>query len=216
MNYVAYYRVSTVKQGISGLGLDAQRSAVENYIKGQNGEANPVSFTEIESGSNSSRPQLQAALSYCRDKGAKLIIAKLDRLSRNVHFISGLMESGVEFIACDMPQANKLTLHILAAVAEAERDMTSVRTKAAYQSHTKGTWGKVTDETLQNRRDEKLSYLDFISPHITTLQGINIEDQVEALNNAGLTTRSGNRFNKHSLYRVKREIMNESRKKILH
>ena len=131
-NYVAYYRVSTDKQGKSGLGLDAQAAAVAAFVAGR-GEI-LQSFTEIESGKKNDRPQLAEALALCRRHKAKLIIAKLDRLARNVHFISGLMESGVDFLAVDMPEANRLTIHILAAVAEHEREMISKRTKDALKA----------------------------------------------------------------------------------
>ena len=127
--FVAYYRVSTDRQGESGLGLEAQRAAVARFIGG----ASLLSqFQEIESGKNhTNRPQLTAALALCRRSRATLVIAKLDRLARDVHFISGLMKAGVDFVAVDMPQANKLTVHILAAVAEHEREAISQRTKAA-------------------------------------------------------------------------------------
>lgn len=125
---VAYYRVSTERQGQSGLGLDAQRAAVSPYAAGRNLLSE---FVEIKSGGKDNRPQLAAALALCRQKRAVLVIAKLDRLARSVAFISNLMESGVEFVAVDMPQANRLTLHILAAVAEHEREMISQRTRAA-------------------------------------------------------------------------------------
>ena len=125
---VAYYRVSTERQGQSGLGLDAQRSAVAAYA----GDRNLLDeFMEVESGRKDNRSQLAAALKLCRQKRAVLVIAKLDRLARSVAFISNLMESGIEFVAVDMPQANRLTLHILAAVAEHEREMISQRTRAA-------------------------------------------------------------------------------------
>jgi len=128
--YVAYYRVSTGKQEKSGLGLDAQRSAVLDFING--GAANLIAeFTETESGKRNDRPQLAKALKLCRKEKAILIIAKLDRLARNVHFISGLMESRVDFQAVDLPDANRLTVHILAAVAENEREAISQRTRAA-------------------------------------------------------------------------------------
>jgi DNA invertase Pin-like site-specific DNA recombinase len=128
-DFVAYYRVSTDRQGASGLGLDAQRQAVARQV---NGGQLVAEFTEIESGRrHANRPQLLAALEECRKRHAVLLIARLDRLSRNVAFIAGLMESGADFIACDMPTANRLTIHILAAVAEHEREMISQRTKAA-------------------------------------------------------------------------------------
>ena len=122
---VAYYRVSTQKQGASGLGLEAQQAAVEAY-------GSPVeAFTEVESGKRADRPELARAIAACRRLKATLVIAKLDRLARNVHFISGLMEAGVEFVACDNPTANRLTIHVLAAVAEDEARRISERTKAA-------------------------------------------------------------------------------------
>lgn len=130
-NYIALYRVSTDKQGRSGLGIEAQKEAVARYLNG--GDWKLVSeFVEIETGTNKrQRPELTKALDACKLYGATLIIAKLDRLARNVAFISALMESGVEFVACDMPTANKFTVHVLAAVAEHEAAMISARTKAA-------------------------------------------------------------------------------------
>ena len=128
-DFVAYYRVSTDRQGASGLGLDAQRHAVSRYVADR-----PLldEFMEIESGSSHrNRPQLAAAMETCRKHKATLVIAKLDRLARDVHFISGLGKGGIEFVAVDMPQANRLTVHILAAVAEHEREMISARTRAA-------------------------------------------------------------------------------------
>jgi DNA invertase Pin-like site-specific DNA recombinase len=127
--FIAYYRVSTDRQGQSGLGLEAQRSAVIHHIAG-NGEL-VAEFTEIESGKKNDRPQLAAALSACRKQKARLLIAKLDRLARNVAFVANLMESGVEFVAVDNPHANKLMLHMLAAFAEHEREQISKRTKEA-------------------------------------------------------------------------------------
>lgn len=128
--FVAYYRVSTDRQGQSGLGLDAQRKAVADYLNGGAWEL-VAEFTEVESGKRNDRPQLAAALEACRRQKATLVIAKLDRLARNVAFIANLMDGGAEFVACDFPTANRLTLHILAAVAEHERDMIAGRTKAA-------------------------------------------------------------------------------------
>ncbi|MGI8711371.1 MAG: recombinase family protein [Acidimicrobiales bacterium] len=137
-DFVAYYRVSTDKQGAAGLGMDAQRDAVARFL-GSRG-AIIAEFVEVESGRKANRPRLQAALEECRSHRATLVIAKLDRLARNVHFISGLMESKVDFLAVDMPEANRLTIHVLAAVAEHEREMISQRTKAALaQAKARGT-----------------------------------------------------------------------------
>ena len=128
--FVCYLRVSTDKQGASGLGIEAQREAVTQYLNG--GKWVLVhEFIEIESGKNSDRPELLKALALCKKSKATLLVAKLDRLSRSVSFLSRLMEAGVEFVACDNPHANKLMIHLLAAFAEHERDMISARTKAA-------------------------------------------------------------------------------------
>ena len=127
---VAYYRVSTKRQGVSGLGLAAQKEAVRGYLNG--GAWSLVDeVVEVESGKRGGRPRLAEALALCRLHRATLVIAKLDRLARNVAFVSALMESDVEFTAVDFPQANRLTIHILAAVAEHEAAMISARTKAA-------------------------------------------------------------------------------------
>jgi DNA invertase Pin-like site-specific DNA recombinase len=128
--FVAYYRVSTDKQGKSGLGLDAQRQAVENYLNGGNWKL-ISEFTEVESGKNSDRPQLRAAQVACKKHKAKLVIAKLDRLSRNVAFIANLLEAGTDFVAADNPHANKPMVQMMAVFAEMERDAISKRTKEA-------------------------------------------------------------------------------------
>jgi DNA invertase Pin-like site-specific DNA recombinase len=127
--YVGYLRVSTQRQGASGLGIETQRRAILDHA-GDPARVVAVHL-EIESGRKADRPELARALAACRMQQATLLIAKLDRLARNVAFVSNLMESGVEFVACDFPQANRLTVHILAAVAEHERRMISERTKAA-------------------------------------------------------------------------------------
>jgi DNA invertase Pin-like site-specific DNA recombinase len=126
--FIAYLRVSTTKQGVSGLGLDAQHAAIAKHVAHATLLA---TYTEIESGKRCDRPELAKALDHCKLTGAVLVVAKLDRLARDVAFIANLMKAGVEFIACDMPIANKLTLHILAAVAEDEAERISARTKAA-------------------------------------------------------------------------------------
>jgi DNA invertase Pin-like site-specific DNA recombinase len=128
--FVAYYRVSTDRQGRSGLGLEAQQKAVRDFLDGGAWEI-VAEFVEVESGKKADRPELARALEVCRRQKARLVIAKLDRLSRNLAFIATLMDSGVEFVAVDNPHANKLTIHILAAVAEHEREAISERTKAA-------------------------------------------------------------------------------------
>ena len=129
--WVAYYRVSTAKQGASGLGLEAQTESVTNFVSGRAGEI-IASFTETESGKKATnRPALIAALELCRKRRATLVIAKLDRLARNVHFISGLMESTVDFVATDQPTKDRFMLHLQAAFAEEEGRRISERTKEA-------------------------------------------------------------------------------------
>jgi DNA invertase Pin-like site-specific DNA recombinase len=128
--FIAYYRVSTARQGRSGLGLDAQKKAVSDFLNGGSWEL-IGEFVEVESGKLDARPQLQAALARCELTGATLVVAKLDRLSRNVAFLAALQESGTSFVAADMPEANELTIHIMAAVAQAERKAISGRTREA-------------------------------------------------------------------------------------
>jgi DNA invertase Pin-like site-specific DNA recombinase len=146
--FVAYYRVSTDRQGRSGLGLEAQKRTVLDYLNGGSWEL-AAEFTEIESGKRTDRPEIAKALEACRRHRATLVIAKLDRLSRNLAFIATLMDSGVSFVAVDNPHANKLTVHILAAVAEHEREMISERTKAALQA------AKARGKRLGNPRIEE-------------------------------------------------------------
>lgn len=130
---VAYYRVSTQRQGRSGLGLEAQEAAVREFAK-REGAPIIASYTEIESGRNPDRPELRKAIGHALRSGSTLVVAKLDRLARNVAFLAALMESKVEFAACDQPNANALTCHILAAVAEDEAKRISTRTREALQA----------------------------------------------------------------------------------
>jgi DNA invertase Pin-like site-specific DNA recombinase len=137
--FVAYLRVSTARQGQSGLGLEAQRQAVADHVNGHG--VLLAEYVEVESGKRNDRPELAKALAHAKATGAMLIVAKLDRLARNVAFIAALMESGVEFTACDFPKANRLTVHVLAAVAEHEAAMISARTKAALvAAKARGEW----------------------------------------------------------------------------
>jgi DNA invertase Pin-like site-specific DNA recombinase len=207
--FVAYYRVSTAKQGASGLGLEAQQESVRSYLNG--GRWKMVDeVIEIESGKRNDRPALARALSLCRIHWATLIIAKLDRLARNVHFISGLMESQVDFVAVDFPQANRLTVHILAAVAEHEALATSIRTKDALraacargvklgtrnptmiaQHAQKGTRASaaVRAATSRKRAADILPVLDAIRSTVTSLHGI-----AETLNQRGIPAPRGGKW----------------------
>lgn len=130
--FVGYIRVSTAAQGQTGLGLAAQREAIVRFVKARNGELVGL-YEEVVSGRSDKREELNRALRHCRQRRASLVVAKLDRFARNVRTIAEMLDSNVEFVACDMPDANRLTLHILGAIAEYERDMVSTRTKAALQ-----------------------------------------------------------------------------------
>lgn len=150
--FVTYYRVSTDKQGRSGLGLEAQRTTVMNYLNGGNWEV-VGEYIEIESGKKDDRPELQKALRDCRLKGARLIVAKLDRLSRDINFITALQKSGGQFTIAEMPDATELTIHIYAAMAQHERKVISSRTKQALAA------AKASGKLLGNpclRRGEKI------------------------------------------------------------
>ncbi len=181
--FIAYYRVSTDRQGQSGLGLDAQRTAVLNHITIDSELI--AEFTEVKSGKKSDRPQLAAALAACKKQKARLIIAKLDRLARNVAFIANLMESGVEFIAVDNPHANKLMLHMLAAFAEHEREQISKRNKeslAAAKTRCTRLGNPRPDNSLMKGRSTINNHL---ADHLTRVGPI-----ISELNNQGLTSRA--------------------------
>lgn len=129
-NYVTYYRVSTQRQGRSGLGIDAQKAAVRSYLDSHGGTV-LATFTEVESGKHADRPQLAAALRRCRQTRSTLLVAKLDRLSRNAAFLLALRDAGARFVAADMPDMNEAVVGIMAVIAQAERQAISDRTRAA-------------------------------------------------------------------------------------
>jgi DNA invertase Pin-like site-specific DNA recombinase len=129
--FVAYLRVSTARQGRSGLGLDAQREAVQQFVRSRHGRIIAPEFIEVESGKNNARPELHKAIKRCRVTGATLVVAKLDRLSRNAAFLLTLRDSDVQFVAADLPEANTMTVGVMAVVAQHEREAISTRTKAA-------------------------------------------------------------------------------------
>src|SRR6266446_3736018 len=196
--FVAYFRVSTDSQSISGLGLEAQREAVARHV-GAGGGTIVASFEEVESGKKNDRPQIAAALAVCRARHATLIIAKLDRLARNVAFISSLMESGVDFVAVDNPHATRLTIHILAAVAEHEREMISQRTKAALAA-AKARGVKLGNPRLEEARRRALAVRRNRAPPAPDLvaiaaglagQGLGLRATARALNRLNLKTSRG-------------------------
>jgi DNA invertase Pin-like site-specific DNA recombinase len=160
--YFTYLRVSTARQGEAGLGMQAQRSAVEAFVR-QNGGTILAEFVEVESGKRSDRPELARALEATRKAKGKLVIAKLDRLARNVAFISAMMDAGVDFVACDQPYASRLTLHILAAVAEDEARRISERTKAALAAaKARGTklGSPIAQKTIAKARAARSAYAE--------------------------------------------------------
>lgn len=211
--FVAYYRVSTVRQGISGLGLEAQREAVKRFLNG--GQWELVSeFTEVETGKGSDalkkRPQLSAALSLAKKEGATLLIAKLDRLARNVHFISGLMETGVEFKAADMPEANKVMLHMHAVMSEWERDQISARTKAALAAAKArgvvlGATGPANlGPNIEIRKRAAKEFAGSMSRTLTSFKaaGLTQRQMVDELNTLGVRTARGGQWSLIQLQRV--------------
>lgn len=212
--YIAYLRVSTDKQGESGLGLDAQQSAVARFVS--SGGTVIDSFVETESGRKADRPRLADALQRCRETGATLLIAKLDRLARNVRFIATLMESDVRFVACDMPTADPFRLHIEAAVAEEEARRISQRTKAALAAaKAKGTVlggfkGHCisADERAAGakvRADDAAKFAAGVMPAINAARGegaSTLRDIAAALNGRGVAARRGGQWTPMQVRRV--------------
>ena len=205
-DYIAYYRVSTERQGISGLGLDAQREAVEAFAAREGGRI-IESFTEQESGTRRDRPWLNEALIVCKRKRATLLIAKLDRLARNVHFISGLMESGVEFVATDNPHANRLMVHMLAAFAEHERDQISQRTRVALKrARINGTLlGRTGIDRARENIAEAEEFANKVAGEIEAIQADGVTTLIgiaDALNERGVLAMRGGPWYAKSVSRV--------------
>lgn len=216
---VVYVRVSTARQGRSGLGLDAQRDAVNSFAKAEGWEI-MSEHTEVESGKRSDRPKLAAALAECRLHKATLVIAKLDRLARNVAFVSALMESGVNFVACDLPTANRLTVHIMAAMAEYEAQAVSARTKAALaQAKARGVKlggnrGNIAEiaaagarASAQTRSERSRQHAADLLPIIRKLESEGQESLnavARALNDMSVRTPRGGTWSAGQVARVKR------------
>lgn len=217
--YVAYYRVSTDRQGRSGLGLEAQQAAVRKFVNGHGKLVDE--YTEVETGKRGNRPQLANALAHARRQKATLVIAKLDRLARNVAFTATLMESGADFVACDIPEANRLTIHILAAVAEDEAHRISERTKAALAAYKArgGLLGSARPECREvslaaGRKGSRIgaakaaekaraAYSD-IFPTMRLLRdnGHSFREIASHLNDSGHVTRQGRAWNPTQVKRV--------------
>lgn len=203
---IPYYRVSTRSQGESGLGLEAQREAVRRYLD-QHGYKAINEFTEIESGRRKNRPALTEALRECKKKKATLIIAKLDRLARNVFFISSLIETKADFIALDNPQANKLMFHMLAAFAEHESDLIRIRIKEALAAARKrgtilGKHGKVLAETNKKLANNFAIQMKPILEELHMAGLTSIRSKVQALNQRGVTSYRGKKWHRTSLNRL--------------
>jgi DNA invertase Pin-like site-specific DNA recombinase len=210
--FVAYYRVSTQGQGRSGLGLEAQRKAVGDFLDGGHWKL-IAEFTEIESGKRSDRPKLAEAMRAAKRHKATLVIAKLDRLARSVAFISEIMEGDVEFVAVDMPMANRLTVHILAAVAEHEREMISQRTKSALAAaKARGTLlGNRTNIEIAQRNSRAVrskTSIQFVQNSIPIIRQIqatgltSLREVAEALNARGVRSARGGSWHPTQVKRV--------------
>lgn len=222
--FVTYYRVSTQRQGVSGLGLEAQRESVRQHLNGSSWEV-IEEFVEVESGrkTNDQRPKLAAALAACKKQGAVLLVAKLDRLARNVHFVSGLMQAGVKFVAVDLPEANDLTIHIMAAFAEHEAKRISQRTKDTIASKKArveaGTdksgktvwaeaWGVAGPSNLRSNIEDRKALANTNAKKLEATigayraAGMSLSVMVKNLNDSGASTTHGKLWSVTQLRRV--------------
>jgi len=211
--WVCYYRVSTAKQGESGLGMDAQHAAVNGYIQA-NGGTIIAEFTETESGKKAkNRPALLAALEICRKQKATLVIAKLDRLARNVHFISGLMESGVNFIAVDQPKLDRFMAHLLAAFAEEEARRISQRTKDALAAAKRrgviiGATGKERARKLKAEALERARALEPILDELRADGIVEYRDIRDELNRRGISGPNGGKWHLATTHKMVMRLVN--------
>jgi DNA invertase Pin-like site-specific DNA recombinase len=211
--FVAYFRVSTVRQGQSGLGLEAQQAAVQRFLRP---DAQLVtSFTEVESGKKNERPQLAAAIAHARQEDAVLLVAKLDRLARNVAFLAALMESRVRFQAVDLPAADEFTLHIMAAVAQKEASAISTRTRDALAAKKArgaqlGTPANLTQAAREKswvamRENAQANLNNRQAAQLATLlraTGATLRAIAEQLNQSGYRTRYGKAFHPMGVQRL--------------
>jgi DNA invertase Pin-like site-specific DNA recombinase len=216
-SFVSYLRVSTAKQGQSGLGLEAQRTAVADFLNGGSWKL-LTEYVEVESGANDDRPKLAEALARCRLHDATLVIAKLYRLSRDAHFLLGLQKAGVRFVAADMPEANEMVVGIMAVVAQAERRMVSARTKAALQAAKArgvklggdrgnlpavGDKGRALSIAVRQRESEQRTH--DLAPIVTDLRAhgaSSLRQIAEGLNERGIPTARGGRWSAVQVQRL--------------
>ena len=215
--YVAYLRVSTQKQGYSGLGIEAQKEIIQSHLRNT---APIAEYIEVESGrkTDKERPRLRSALEHCRREGATLIVAKLDRLARNVSFLSSLLENDVEIVFCDFPQANKMVLHILAAISQYEAELIATRTKQALAAKkARGTKlgnpehllskhrEAVTNSNRTNREKARINpnnkrAVAFLKVLVT--QEYTYNQMAETLNREGFVTSQGFQFTPSTVYKL--------------
>jgi len=213
LHYVAYFRVSTARQGQSGLGLEAQQAAVRTFVG--NDAMLVAEYTEIESGRKNTRPQLQAAITRAKQEGAVLLVAKLDRLARNVAFLATLMESHVRFKAVDLPAADEFTLHILAAVAQKEATAIATRTRDALaakkaRGHVLGTPANLTADAterglLVRQQNAQQHLANRQAAQLATLlhaTGLSLRAIARRLNESGYRTRRGKAFHPMGVQRL--------------
>jgi len=211
MKICSYSRCSTKRQGESGLGLEAQEVAIQSYVDHHSAEV-IGQFVEVESGTKSNRPELAKAIALAKKEKAVLVVAKLDRLARNVHFISGLMESKVEFVALDFPEANKLTLHLLAAMAEYEATLISQRTKAALAAAKKrgvvlGANGRVLAEANIKAADQWAdSIAEIMTQAMAACRKKTLQNLANKLNSWGVKTRTGKDFAPTTVMRLMKRL----------
>lgn len=219
--YVTYLRVSTEKQGANGLGIEAQRSIVNHFAKS---DEIYTEFLEVESGTTNNRPQLTAAIKFCKETGATLLVAKLDRLYRNVLFTAQLMESGIEFIACDAPFASKITIHILSAIAEFEATRISERTKDALKELKRrgkklGTPANLTkaarEKGLQLRQsrlaqDKSRKQVKSMIKLMMADDSVSINQITKSLQEAGFKTTNGSPIYRQYVTRLVKELSNSN------
>ena len=210
--FISYIRVSTQRQGESGLGLEAQRTATARYLAATGGTI-LHEFTEVESGKRSNRPELHAALRACKETGATLLIAKLDRLARNVHFISGLLESGVRFVAVDMPNADRFMLHVYAAMAEEEGRRISERTRAALASaKARGVrLGRTAEKLAQANREAADHFASQVGPMIYDMiqrERLTFRAVAARLNRMQIVPARGDKWHTSAVHRVHHRHMN--------
>lgn len=215
--FVGYLRVSTARQGRSGLGLAAQRECIAAHLQSVGGKL-AAEFTEIESGKRNNRPQLARALAACRIHGAVLIVAKLDRLARNNAFVANLLESGCEFVAADFPQANRMMLQLMSVIAEYEAKLISDRTRAALAQAVKrgvqvGGYAdncaeiahkgnKASAQVRSAAAQQRAKDLAPVIAEIRSAGATSLAQIAEGLNSKGICTPRGSEWSPAQVYRV--------------